>query len=73
MHRLTVKAGLLAGVAVLAAGAVYAAVNSYISQEAESGTRTSLASAVSDSSASGGMTVKFGAENPDAPAGVFIT
>ena len=73
MHRPATKVGLLAGVMIVMAGVVYAAVNSYASQEAESGTRTSLASAVSDSSASGGMTVKFGAANSDDSAGVFIT
>lgn len=65
--------GALICTVIMGAGIVYAAANSYISQEIENGARTSLASAVLDGSASGGTAVQFGGDNPDAPAGVFIT
>lgn len=55
-----IKNGLLAGIlSLVAAGAVYAAVNVFSSQQIESGTRTANASVVSDASASGGSAVKF--------------
>lgn len=54
------KGGLVTAIlSIVAVGTVYAAVNVYSSQQAESGTRTVNATVVSDASASGGSAVKF--------------
>src|SRR5690349_9833094 len=64
----------LASVVVLCGTAlVGAAVNTYTSTEAESGTKTTQVASITDVSASGGNAVKFTALTADAPAGVFIT
>ncbi len=55
---------VIAALCVIATGMVYAATNIFHSAQAESGTRSANATLVSDTSASGGSAVKFGASVP---------
>lgn len=68
--RSVVACGLLVAAGSFIASA---AVNTFTSTEAESGTKTTQATSVTDASASGSTAIKFGASAADAPAGVFIT
>lgn len=68
--------GASLAVVIVSSAIVYAVVNAYFSQEAESGTRTGNAASISDTSASGSSAIQFGTTvtagcigAPDTPGG----